>query len=99
AVRGVFRDLFLSASDRPSGEEPARHTTQIAAHYGGLNCFRRLLPRGSEGGVDKTPQINIPVGYRLLILNYIMHKRSLLQYIFVKAPGRSDFRTRKDYIL
>ena len=25
---------------RPSGEEPARHTTQIAAHYGGLNCFR-----------------------------------------------------------
>ena len=57
---------------RPSGEEPARHTTQIAAHYGGLNCFRRLLPRGSEGGVDKTPQINIPVGYRLLILNYIM---------------------------
>jgi hypothetical protein len=28
---------------RPSGEE-LRHTTQIAAHYAGLNCFRRLLP-------------------------------------------------------
>ena len=34
---------------RPSGEELS----------GGLNYFRRLLPRGSEGGIAKTPQINI----------------------------------------
>ena len=33
--------LCLPQCLRPSGEEPARHTTQIAAHYGGLNCFRR----------------------------------------------------------
>ena len=35
-----------------------RHTTQIAA---GLNCFRRLLPRGSEGETGEYPQVNIPV--------------------------------------
>jgi len=35
--------------------------TQIAAHYGGLNCFRRLLPRGSEGEIAETPQINMTV--------------------------------------
>ena len=27
----------------------------------GLNCFRRLLPRGSEGAIEKTAQINMTV--------------------------------------
>jgi hypothetical protein len=53
-------EIGLPQCLRPSGEE-LRYTTQIAAHYGGLNCFRRLLPRGSEGGLAETPQINVPV--------------------------------------
>jgi hypothetical protein len=47
--------VCLSASD-PLVRQP--HTTQIAA---GLNCFRRLLPRGSEGETGEYPQVNIPV--------------------------------------
>ena len=37
--------------------------------------------------------------YSFRSLPICLHKRSILQYIFVEAPGRSDFRTCKDYIL